>query len=427
MTPNPSIALAAVVLTLSFGTTTLRAQNLDARWLPWLGCWRAGTESEVPDLLVCVRPAGGTSGVEIATIDNGEVATTRTLVADGERHTFSEDNCSGWRSASFSADGRRIFLSSQVTCEGDVRTGSGIMAIASANEWLDAQSVGMGAERMPRASWYRAAPAPGADAPPGFELSVQRRERVADARVIAAAELSTEDVREAAELVDQEALVAFLIERNQAFRLDAEELASLADAGVPTEVIDVLVAVSYPGRFAIDRQAMRASIAPNPPVERRRAGYGDPFGWGRWGRWGRYGSYGACYSGLYWSFYCPWFYGSYGGYGYGWYDPYWYGGYGYWRPVVVVRDGVLDTGQGRAVAGRGYTRGGQSAGSSGRTAKPRSGSSQTSSSGSRSPSVSRGSSGGSGGHASPGGYSRGGGGGGSSSGGSGGTAKPRGR
>lgn len=424
MTTTSSVRLAAALLGLASAPAHLPAQQaLDSRWLPWLGCWRAGTDSETPDVLVCVRPAVGGNGIEIATIVSSEVASTRTLVADGERHDFAEEDCTGWQSAAFSADGRRAFLRSELTCaDGLKRTGSGIMAIASPIEWLDAQSVGLDSERMPRASWYRVASE--ADVPPGFELSAQRLTRAAEARLLASAELSVVDVREALDRVDPEALVAFLSERNQAFDLDASTLRTLAEAGVPSGVIDMLVAVSYPGRFAIDRQAMRASWQPDPPGERGgpRRGYGDPFGWGRWGRGGYFG---GCYSGLYWSFYCPGLYGPYGG-GYGWYDPYWYGGgYGYWRPVIIDR-GIDDASPGRAVAGRGYTRGGQPAGSTGgRTAKPRSGGSQ--SSGSWSPSASSGSSGRSsgGGSASPGGYSRGGRGGGGN--GSGGSAKPRGR
>jgi hypothetical protein len=409
--------MLAVALGISLAPASLGAQQvLDSRWRPWLGCWRGGAESESLDIVVCVRPSPDDNGVEIATIENGQVASSRIIVADAGRHPIADEDCSGWQSAAFSADGRRVFLRSELTCaDNQRRTGSGIMAIASPEAWLDAQAIGLGSSRVPRVSWYRAAP--DADAPAGFEMSAQRNARAAEARVAASGELSLEDVREAAERADAEALVAFLIERGQVFDLEAGDVAALADAGVPDDVIDVLVAVSFPGRFTIDRQAMRASWQPDPPAERRggRRGYGDPFGWG-W--WGRGGYFGGCFSGLYWSFYCPGLYSPYYGGAYGWYDPYWYGG-GYWRPVIVVRDRTSGSESGRAVGGRGYTRGGQPAGA-GRTAKPRSGGAPSSSSRS-SASMSGGSS--RAGQASPGGYSRGGGGGA----GGGGPAKPRGR
>lgn len=405
-----------LLLPLALVPAPARAQEaLDSRWLPWLGCWQAGEESFMPEqLLVCVRPAPAGSGVEIVTMVDGEVASTRTLVADGERHDVTEDDCSGWRSASFAADGRRVLLRSELTCEGGgKRTASGIMAIASPNEWLDAQAIGLDGERMPRVFRYARALEP----PEEFALPADRAARAREARMLAAAGPSLDDVREAAAQVDPEALVAFLIERNHAFELDAASVGELADAGVPADVIDVVVAVSYPGTFAIDREAMRTALRPRQEsgeTRRGHRGYGDPFGWG----WGGRGRYGACYGGLwYWSLYCsPYSYGAYGwGYG-GWYDPYWYG---YSRPVIIVRDTPSGP-QGRAVRSRGYTRGGRPPDSGdARTAQPRGGS------GGPSPSV--GSGGGSnrgsgGGSASPGGYGRGG----SSGSSSGGTARPRG-
>jgi hypothetical protein len=247
---------------------------------------------------------------------------------------------------------------------------------------------------------------------------------VDDARLLASGRLSLADVEEAAAHVDPEALAAFLLERSQEFDVTAAQLAALADAGVPDDVIDALVAVSYPTRFAIDRDALRMALKPD---ERERSGvaYGDPYGWG----WG----YGRCYGGYYggfpyWSSYCsPFYWSSAFGFGGLWpyyYNPYWYGG-GYWgQPIIVVRDDNPPARPGRLVRGGGYTRGGRPVGETGGgTARPRSGMTQDrAGGGSYSPSVSGGSSSSGGrGSASLGGYSRGG----SSSGSSSGTAKPK--
>lgn len=364
------ITLGAVVLALAAAPETSFAQQaMDSRWLPWLGCWQASAETLMPgDLLVCVRPASGATGVEIATVAGGDVASVRTLAADGERHDLQAEDCSGWQSASFSSDGRRVFAHSELTCEGGVqRAGTAIMAMASPDEWLDAQSIAMGDERAPRVLTYR--PVPPADWPPGFAPSPERAAQVAEARILASAELSMADVEEAATRVAPEALVAFLIERDQQFELDASSLVSLADAGVPEQVIDVLVAVSYPHRFAIDREAMTASFQREQPAYDDERAYDDPFGWGWWGG-GRYGS-GGCYAapwGWWSSSYCsPFSYGALG-FGYGLYDPFWFGSF---RPIIVVRGEPDGGARGRAVPGRGYTRGGGSSGD--RFARPRDG------------------------------------------------------
>ncbi len=343
----------------------LRGQGLDdSRWLPWLGCWEAlpgdsGEQLGARDLLVCFRPAPQRRGVEVATVERGEIVSTEILVADGERRRLELEGCSGWQSVWFSKDARRVFLSSEQVCEGDLRrVGSGIMALASPDRWLDARSMEMEGERAAGTVRYRAAPE--SDWPVEFALSGERRAAVRDARYLASAELSLDDVAEAAAAVDKEVLVEFLIELGQPFRLDAAAIGSLADRGVPNEVIDVAVALSFPDRFAIDRRVISRRAEEREELRRYRPRrYGGPFYWGV----GRY-----CYgSPWYWWPYC---------------DPYFYSGYGFVSvpyyaypfgvPVVVIRP-VEPDGGGRAVSGRGYTRSGNGSGGGGQVnARPRS-------------------------------------------------------
>lgn len=354
-----SLAVVAGVALVSLTAAgRAQAQSMDTRWLPWLGCWHAQGADPLEDLLVCVGPVG--SGVEIATLTDGEIASSRMLVADGQRHELTADACTGWQSAEFSADGQRVFMRSEVTCEsGERRTASAIMAMTESSTWLDAQSVGLGDDMMARVVRYRPASNEVARSA-GFAIPAERMAEVADARFIAAADLSLADVSEAASRVDGQALAALLIESEQTFDLSADRIVAMVDAGVPEDVIDVMVALSYPQRFAIDREAR-----PEPVREERQADvrdrYYDPFGWG----WYGYG----CRPG-YWSMYCDPYRYSYGyGYGFGYgglYNPYW--GYGFGtRPVIVVV-GEEDDG-GRMVRGRGYTRSGSSS-TSGRTARP---------------------------------------------------------
>jgi hypothetical protein len=358
-------ALAALALVPTAG---MAQQPVDSRWLPWLGCWQPGAEQESPqgDLLVCVRPSGASDAVEITTVRNGEVTSTRTLVADAQPHAVQDQSCSGSQFAQFSSDARRVYLWSTLACEGGLkRTASAIMALSSPREWLDAQALGVNGKRAPRVMHYRSA----ADSlwPTGFELSAQRAEAVADARVAASGRLSLADVQEAASRVDQEALAAFVLEWDRPFDLNAGKLAVLADAGVPADVIDAVVAVSYPTRFVIDRGAGTLALAPTPERERRYSGrdiYADPYGWGWWGMDQCFGSWGYwtpyCGSSLYWA----------SGFGLGGYLPYWYNPYGYGygyvgQPIIVVPNGNGRPAHGTLVPGRGYTGGGQPVGGTG--------------------------------------------------------------
>ncbi len=419
-------ALLAASLSLALLPAAGSAQQpVDSRWLPWLGCWQiSGEPGGAPaNLLVCVRPGPAANAVEVTTLSEGEIASTRTLMADGQPHAVQDEACSGSQFAQFSGDARRVYLWSTLTCAGGIkRTASAIMALASRTEWLDAQALGVNGKRMPRAVRYRLAPAP--IWPAGFALTAQRAEAAADARLVASGRLSLADVQEAFSSVDPEALVAFVLEWNQPFDLDAAKLASLADVGVPGDVIDAVVAVSYPTRFIIDRGAGSLALAPSPQREPRTAGgtvYGDPFGWGGWG-------YGRCYGGLaYWSSYCgPSVYWAssfgFGGYPY-WFDPYWYGNWG--QPIIVVTgsNGGSGVRHGTVLRG-GYTRGGEPASSGGgRYAHPRGTPAQDRSGPSYAPPAPSGASRSSGGSVSPGGYSRTGGS--PSSGSSPGSAKPK--
>jgi hypothetical protein len=375
------LSLGALTAVAAVPALAHAQQTADTRWLPWLGCWQpAGETTGTGNLMVCVRPATGAAGVDVVTIADGKTVSQRTLVADGETHQLNENDCTGWQRAAFSADGQRAYLRSDLTCSGGVhRTESAIMAMGSPDQWLDVQAVGMDGERVPRVVRYDVAPVD--SWPEGFALTPQRSAAADEARVFAAAPLTLPDVKEAASLVDRDALVAFLIERDQPFDLDAAKLESLARAGVPDQVIDVVVAVSFPDRFHIDRQAMRMALkpAPQPPRHYAERPYYDPFGWGYsdlcysdpWacGPYG-YGMYGYGVYGYGLGLYPPYRYSG------GYYGPYWYGYTG--QPVIVVQTQP----EGQAVNGRGYTRGGTPAGTSGgRTAHPRGSSSQNSAEG----------------------------------------------
>jgi hypothetical protein len=399
-------------LLLAVGSTTLGAQQPpDARWLPWLGCWHVG-ETAPPDApLVCVRPAPDPAGVELITVTGGRSIAAIALIADGQAHDVTDADCQGSRVTRFSADGRRVYLRATLTCqEGQRRTASGIMAMASPTTWLDVQSIDVNGELVPQVVHY--SPAPPARWPADLLVPTEQAERVADARMRAAGPMTLSDVAEAAGRVDPDALATFLLERRQRFDLTAAGLAGLDDAAVPASVIDALVAATYPARFAVVREETQPVL---PPVALpRRERDSTTYGGGWWGYW-------------------PCIYGMYcGPYGYGadyLYRPdhayrryqtlqYGVGFSGVYLGRMVIVDRT-ERARGVAVSGSGYTRSGASNGT-GSYAQPRNGSagSSVSSSGSSSSGGQSGA-----GKATSGGYSRGGGS--TSSGNSSGTAASR--
>lgn len=376
-TQHPARLLALAFALACIAPRVAGAQGLtDTRWLPWLGCWAPvavqPTTSAADDLLgvppasapeaaalLCVSPAPDGAGIVVATVREGRELARRTLVADGVEREVELEGCRGVESAHWSQDDGRVFYRTAYTCEGGVeRRSSGATMMLPNGHWLDAEVVHAGDSRGLEVRRYRFATEAeyrthGREPPAGNALALET------ARKAAAATLSISDVIEATAAVDEEVVQALLVDYGGRFPLDAEALVRLADAGVSGETIDLMVALSYPDRFVVDRGALAAAFrGPEPAVDtadlRARSAYSDAtwsygglYGYpGFWSTW-RVGRYGY-----------PYDYGYRYGYpGYG--DPYWpY--YRRWidpgvgRPIIIV-ERRPDAG-GRAVAGGGYTR-----------------------------------------------------------------------
>jgi hypothetical protein len=374
-----SLSGALVALAVSAGPAFAQGTALDPRWEAWLGCWQAvdsvSTTIGIPSTrAVCVTPEAGKPGVEVLTVADGAIADRHYVEATGAQMPFAKEGCNGWERGTWSADGRRLYLRSEYACQDGVkRSSNGIYSIDGSGDWLDVQGVNVGANAGVRVIRYAAInPPAGLDAAVASALS-NRSFAVSNARVTVATPVTIDAVVDATRHLEPAVVEAWLVQRGEPFSVDSKQLVALADAKVPDRVIDVMVALSYPTVFAINPTTRGAGF--REPVQRvAGAGYDERatqnvyVDWGPWGRFG-YSPFG----------YSRYGYGryGYGPYGYG---PYGYGPYGYgygWNDgvVVIVRPSQSEPQpRGRAVNGRGYTRGGSGSSSSGgehRTAKPK--------------------------------------------------------
>lgn len=379
-------ALAAATMTAAphamaqQGTTA----TTDARWEALVGCW--APEPGIPGpTAVCVLPAGG-ARVEVVTIADGKVASRESIDASGVRMPSTREKCEGGDVARWSADGRRLFLMSDHICDGATRVrATGVMALPSANEWLDVRGVSLaGGPADVRVRRYHAI-APTSSAIPA-ELVPEVQAATAErptlrtaARTNAAAEVGIDETIEASRTIDAAVLEAWLVENGDGFEMDRAKLVRLADAKVSTRVIDVMVALSYPNQFAIGRRWQRGEV-PQPKVDTTITRPTDvvttPIYGGQYGTYGSLGRNRYCDDGLLTAVSRCYGYGDPYGYGYspyGWGNSGWGYGYGYAPgrpPVIVVNPGREQ--RGRVVNGKGYTRGESPDDGSGRTAQPRS-------------------------------------------------------
>lgn len=351
-------SLFAAALTLAPAANAQDARA-DGSWQGLLGCWQPVTatsadtysawmeqrarDAEAPRL--CIVPTANTQAVEFVTVAGGKVTTRDTIDAGNAHLARKRDNCDGWAGAAWSMDGRRVYLTSQYSCDGSVsRSSSGMLAMSSDGQLMQIDEIASGGTKSVRVARYRSVAAP-----EGITLDsalVPRADAipVTAVRASMSGALTGADIVDAVKNVDQLVVEAWLVERGDRFVVDAKRLAALADAGVPGRITDLMVALAYPRVFALDQSTRVASMA--TPVGSGRTVYAtlppsDPFGYQSGFGYRPYG-------------YSPYSY-LYGGYPYNRY------GYGYFYqpPVVIVRGsggGSPSRPHGHAVNGRGYTR-----------------------------------------------------------------------
>jgi hypothetical protein len=343
----PVIATALSLLVLAGPLSALEGtaddQAQENRWMAWVGCWEDADGAD-DGLLVCFTPLPGTDGVQIRTWIDDELLAVEEVFADGRSVPVEEGGCVGARTAGWSADGARVYISSELRCgEGVTRVTSGVMALTDqGRHFLEIHAAGaaghdpiLGARRFAPAS-AASMRAAGVDDPTAeYRLAVQT------ARSVRAIPLDPSAVVEAVEVAGPDVTRALIAELGEPFQLSATVLRELARAGVPEEILDVMVAVSNPDRFAIEGTSFEAreQVAARGVREARA----DPSWPPR-----RMGAIRVGYPGF---FYDPFFHGSF--YGPGFFHPGFYGG-GYFGRVIVVQPQVRDR-QSRVSPGSGYT------------------------------------------------------------------------
>lgn len=338
------VAVATVAASALLATASGAQSSAGPRWQAWLGCWTAAQPGAAamgsPALsgpTVCVSPTADANVVDIATIAGGKVVARDRIDASGRDNPINARNCTGVQQARFSSDERRVFLKSAATCEGMKSATSAILAMTAQGDWIDVRNVITYGDANVRVARYHDAGMP-SSIPADIAAALSGRSMASQgARIAAGAPVGTNAVVEASHLADSSVVSAWLLERGQRFALDANDLVTLADAGVPAAVTDAMVAVSYPNAFATAR-GDRNDADDDYPANRRQYvtmdPYYDPYGYG----YSRYGNpaYGNGYG-----------YGY--GYGYGGYS----GGY-YGNPIIIVAPGAAAA-HGQMVKGHGYT------------------------------------------------------------------------
>lgn len=341
--------------------------RLDARWTPYLGCWRLFREnvreSDVPVsdvMIVCVAPSGSDPGVTMTTLVAGRVILEQKIIADGVGHPVTEPDCQGTQTSGWSRDGARVFTTATVQCSGrPMRVVSGVTLMARGPSWVDIQATEVDGESQVRIRRYqRTDTQPAGVAQLPAELTARA---MAEAQAASAATMSLDDVIEASRKVSAAAVEAALDETGARFALNSRTLKQLADAGVSPDVIDLMVAQSFPQHFRVER-----APSPAPPAPASASVGGTTVIYSGLPASMPYPYYDPYYS--YYSYYSPFAY-PYWGNGY-YFNNYYYNTYYRGRApgtTVIIQNGDSSSNSGGAVFqgqpppghvvnGRGYTR-----------------------------------------------------------------------
>jgi len=349
-----TLAFASAVLL--FPLVSHAQQATDPKWSDWLGCWELVVEnardaSTRPNparrtlsqngndsrAQVCVEPSG--NGVTLTTRVANQTAIQQTIVADGAERPITDAECRGTQRAEWSTDGRKLYSQADLACSNDKgnRRVSGMSILGRNGTWTDIQAVDVSGQQTVRVRSYR---------------RVSEVAKIGP-RLTHASPLTLDDVKEASTKVSARTLEAALVETGSSFDLSGKDLLSLQDAKVPGSVSDLIVALSYPDRFIVERRA-REDTTPTTALLDDPFFVGYAFGYPMWGDFGFYSPLYGPYSPYFYSpfyAYLPWYYPRY--YGNTYYILYGEdtgsgggGGGGQVRP----------SGAGRAVDGLGYTR-----------------------------------------------------------------------
>jgi len=333
------------------------AVQTDARFASWLGCWRLDDDLAGTGARMCITPEK--NGVRMQTVVGANKGIDEMVIPDGQSRPIADAECKGTEQSEWSKDGARIFRTTNVTCGKEAaRTIKTVAFIAPGPSWINVQHVsGEAANTSVRVQRYRrAANQKLADGSTATQPDATLATRTTQEQT----RWSIDDVIEASTRLPAEAMQAALTEVHHPFDLNKRTLVLLDEGGVTDSVIDLMVALTYPKRFVVERRGGGSA----PTGIMTGTGWFDPFMPGSMAigldcytpyGYGYRSYYSLCGGSMMSSYYGY----NYYGYGYG----YPYSNYG-WVDVGQFPGGIGSVGgggtaelqgEGRVVNGRGYT------------------------------------------------------------------------
>lgn len=347
------VTIAIATFFLAGPAAAEQSEGVDRHWLPWLGCWQLSEEEfQSPDgtaplelesqevrerTSVCLTMNG--PEVKMTVSEGDQLLVERAITANGTRRDIVDNECRGWEENRWSRDGHRLFTKSEIRCDDmPTRILSGISFLTSTSNWVDVQFVEMGDHQQLEVRRYNPSKSNtggNIGGALGTAAAIQSS-AISQARRESAEPPDMTDVMEASRSAAVRAVEALLVETEPQLSLNSNALVGLDDAGLNHDIIDLLVAQSFPDRFVIERRGRRGTWS-SRQAENFRG----------------FGGFGGFYDPIWYSDLYPYYITPLGSrYWGGRYNPYFYGST-VMSPFVIIPN---LQGSARAVNGSGYTR-----------------------------------------------------------------------
>jgi hypothetical protein len=215
--------------------------------------------------MACVVPSTTIAGsVDLVVFDSANVSTRSAVPLPGTRIAKSIDGCAGTETSTWMPDDRRLLLQAELACgRGARRLETGLMTMSSAGEWMQVQHLDVGGNSATSVmtlryvvdslgEWARLG-ASAAPSTPSLRLAI-------------GAPLLNSDVLAVAKRAPAALTEAWLTETRQPFTVNGKDLVRLADGGMPSRVIDLMIAISNPETFAVRTPSGEGRRAANTDV-----------------------------------------------------------------------------------------------------------------------------------------------------------------
>lgn len=330
------------------------AVQVEPKLAAWLGCWRLDDDLAGTGARMCITPEK--TGVRLQTVVGTHKGIDEVVIPDGVARPIVDADCKGTERSEFSKDGARVFRVTDITCGKEApRTIKSVAFMAPGPSWISIQHVsGTAANTSVRVQRYRRAANQNlADGSRAQQPDGQLATRTSPEVTV----WSTDDIIEASAKVPVEVMQAVLTEVHQKFNMNRKTLVELSEGGVSEPVIDLMVALTYPERFVVERRGGGSTTAGimtgtgwfdpflSPMLMGNFSDCYTPFGYG-------YRSYYSMCGSMY-----GYNYYGYNNYGYNNYYPNGY--YGGWVDVGnfpgIVAVGGEPQAEGRVIRGQGFT------------------------------------------------------------------------